>query len=271
MERPVRALIFDVDGTLAETEEVHRRAFNLAFDQAGLGWYWDRTLYEKLLAVCGGMARLVHYLDLVMAGLKPAERAAMVERLAGVHAEKARLYAQMIDQRMVRLRPGIERLFEEAWSHGLEIVLATTSSPENAEALILANLELDGLERVRAIVGGGAIGRRKPAPDVYLAALAAAGVAARNALVFEDSANGLKAATAAGIRTIVTPSSYSRGGDFSGAFAVLSHLGDFFEAYEHVAGAGDGETMVTVPALQRWVRDDDDLRSLLTLGGRPVY
>lgn len=271
MRDPVEALIFDVDGTLAETEEVHRLAFNVAFEEAGLGWVWDRSLYARLLAVPGGMPRLVHYLDGLEPALAPDARSTWLDRLEGIHERKVALYAQMVDRRAVRLRPGVERLFEEAWSRGIRIVLATCSSIGNAEALIIANLEIAGLERLTAMVGGEGTVRRKPAPDVYLSALAAAGVPARNAIVFEDSANGLRAATAAGIRTIVTPSTYTRGGDFSGAFAVLSHLGDLFDAYEHIAGAGDGETLVTVPALQRWVRDDDDLRSLLTLDGRPVY
>ena len=263
---PIRALIFDVDGTLAETEEVHRAAFNRAFAEAGLGWHWDQTLYARLLKVPGGLPRLLSYLDTVEPGASAVRRGEM----AAVHEAKAALYARMVDERLVQLRPGVERLIDEAHSRGLEIVLATTSSRSNAEALILATLQIEGLEKIRAIVGGDEVAL-KPEPDIYLKALEVLGLSARQCLVFEDSQSGLSAATAAGLRTIVTPSTYQRGADFSGALAVLSHLGDQFEAYEHIAGAGEGESLVSVPALQRWVADDDDMLGLLTIGGRPVF
>lgn len=266
MKAPVRALIFDVDGTMAETEEVHRAAFNRVFAEAGLDWTWDQALYARLLKVPGGLARLHHYLDMV----EPDAPAARRDALCALHDAKVALYAHMIDERLARLRPGVERLIEEASSRGLQVVLATTSSVSNAEALVLANLGIEGLGKIRGIVGGEDVAR-KPAPDVYLKALDLLGYPARHCLVIEDGTNGLAAATAAGIRTIVTPSTYTRGADFSGALAVLSHLGDQFEPYEHLAGAGEGESMVSVQALQRWVDDDDDMLGLLTIDGRPVY
>ncbi|WP_053239608.1 HAD-IA family hydrolase [Pleomorphomonas koreensis] len=266
---PVKALIFDVDGTLAETEEVHRLAFNRAFADAGLPWVWEPDFYGELLAVHGGRARLEHFIEHYAPPMAEEGR----RKVAELHAAKTRLFAKLVDRRLARPRPGIERLFDDARSQGLAVVLATTSSVENAEALILANFGLDGLEKITAIVGGAGTVAPKPAPDVYLAALDRLGLSARAAIVFEDNGPGLAAATAAGIRTIVTPSRYAGGDDFSTAFAVLSHLGDTFEPYQHIAGVGDegGTDMVTVAALQRWVDDDDDMLGLLTIGGKPVY
>jgi HAD superfamily hydrolase (TIGR01509 family) len=264
---PLRALIFDVDGTLAETEEVHRAAFNQAFRDAGLPWVWPRELYARLLGVPGGFARLERFAD----GLDPPASAELRRRLVAIHDAKVALYAHMIDERQARLRPGVERLIEEAHSRGLAVVLATTSSVGNAEALVLANLGLEGLAKIRAIVGGDHLVARKPAPDVYLEALRVLDLPPRQCLVIEDSTNGLAAAGAAGIRAVITPSTYTRGGDFTGALAVLSHLGDQFEPYEHLGGAGDGDGLVSVAALQRWVADDDDILSLLTVEGRSVY
>lgn len=269
MATPVKALIFDVDGTLAETEEVHRLAFNRAFADAGLPWVWEAEFYAELLRIHGGRARLDHFIDSYAPPMADKGRALADE----LHAAKTRLFAKLVDRRLARPRPGVERLIEEARSRGLAVVLATTSSVENAEALILANFGIDGLEKITAIVGGVDVVAAKPAPDVYLLALERLGLAARNCVVFEDNGPGLAAATAAGIRTIVTPSRYAADDNFDTAFAVLSHLGDPFDAYQHIAGVGDeeGADMVTVAALQRWVADDDDILGLLTIGGRSVY
>jgi HAD superfamily hydrolase (TIGR01509 family) len=263
----LRALIFDVDGTMAETEDVHREAFNAAFDDFHLGIHWDQALYRDLLSVSGGRERILHYVRVVA----PRHRDAVEARISEIHVRKSEIYARMIDDRRARLRPGVESLIDEAASRGLAIGLVTTTSIANAEALVIANLELAGLEKIDAIVGGDAIERRKPAPDIYLAALAALKVPASRAVAFEDSANGLASAMAAGIRTVVTPSVYTRGQDFYGALAQLSDLGDPFDPYEHFAGAGENDRTVTVSALQRWIDDDDDMRSLLTVGGKPVF
>jgi HAD superfamily hydrolase (TIGR01509 family) len=267
MSGTLKALIFDVDGTLAETEDVHREAFNDAFKAFGLPFAWDRALYRELLGVSGGRERILHHVRTTA----PDRLAGVEAALPRIHARKSEIYARMIDDRRARLRPGVERLFEEAASRGLKIALVTTTSIANAEALVIANLELAGLEMIDAIVGGDAITNRKPAPDIYRAALDRLKVPAARCIAFEDSANGLHAALSAGLRTVVTPSVYTRGQDFSGALAHLTDLGDPFEPYEHVAGAGESDRMVTVPVLQRWLDDDDDMRSLLTVSGRPVF
>ena len=265
--RGLRALIFDVDGTISETEEVHRAAFNVAFKQMGLPWVWDQDTYRELMTVSGGRERIRHYAE-----TRDPERVADIDAMMpDLHARKTALYAKMVDDRQARLRPGVERLLEEANSQGLKLALVTTTSIANAEALVIANLEVSGLENFDAIVGGDQVSRRKPDPEIYELALSRLGVHPRNCIAFEDTENGLRAATAAGLRTIVTPSFYTQGQDFTGAFALLSHLGDAFEPYEHYAGAGENDRMVSIPALRRWMDDDDDLRSLLTIGGRSVY
>lgn len=263
----LKALIFDVDGTLAETEEVHRQAFNAAFKAFDLPWSWDQELYRMLLQVSGGKERIQYFLD----SFSPADGARGRGLLSEVHHRKSQIYAKMIDDRRARLRPGVERLIEEANSRGLRLALVTSSSIANAEALIIANLEVAGLDLFECIVGGETVPNRKPAPDIYQMALDRLKLPARACVAFEDSRNGLLSAMAAGLRTVVTPSTYTAGGDFTGAFALVSHLGDAFEPYEHLAGAGERDRMVTVAALRRWIDDDDDMRSLLTIGGRSVY
>jgi HAD superfamily hydrolase (TIGR01509 family) len=265
--RGLKALIFDVDGTIADTEEVHRQAFNTAFKAFGLPWVWDQGFYRQLLLVSGGKERIQYYLDT----FEPEGAATGRAKLDEIHARKSALYSKMIDDRRARLRPGVERLVEEATSRGLKLALVTTSSIANAEAVIIANMEVAGLDLFDCIVGGEAVVNKKPAPDIYLMALDRLKLQPRNCIAIEDSPNGLKSALAAGLRTVVTPSTFTQGADFTGAFSLISHLGDPFEPYEHFAGAGENDRMVTVAALQRWIDDDDDMRSLLTIGGRSIY
>ena len=228
---------------------------------------WDQDLYRTLLHVSGGKERIIAFLD----ESAPAEGETARGLLGEIHQRKSQIYARMIDDRRARLRPGVERLIEEANSRGLRLALVTSSSIANAEALIIANLEVAGLDLFDCIVGGDAVANRKPAPDIYRMALDRLQLPARACVAFEDSRNGLLAATAAGLRAVVTPSTFTAGDDFTGAFALISHLGDAFEPYEHLAGAGDADRMVTVSALRRWIDDDDDMRSLLTIGGRSIF
>jgi HAD superfamily hydrolase (TIGR01509 family) len=213
------AFIFDVDGTLAETEELHREAFNAAFAGAGLDWTWARPRYEALLAVSGGKERLRHFLRLEGIELSDTER-----RIAELHAEKTAIYADLVGRGRLVLRPGVDDLIRAAEAAGIRLAVATTTTLSNVEAL----LEAAGIDprRFEAMVCGDAVARKKPAPDVYLAVLQALGVPAAACLAFEDSWNGLAAAKAAGLRCVVTPALYTEREDFSAADLVLPDLRD---------------------------------------------
>ena len=212
-----RALIFDVDGTLAETEELHRAAFNAAFADAGLDWVWDVPLYGVLLRTTGGKERLRAFATL--RGLAVDD--ALVSRL---HAAKNVRYAALMRGGACALRPGVARLIRDAGKRGLRLAIATTTSRANVDVLLEATA-LTGLFEV--IVAGDEVARKKPAPDVYLRVLDLLGLAAEDCLAFEDSRNGLLAACDAGLATVVTPGIYTMGEDFAGAREVLADLSEF--------------------------------------------
>ncbi|MBV1706941.1 MAG: HAD-IA family hydrolase [Hyphomicrobiales bacterium] len=214
------ALIFDVDGTLAETEEVHRAAFNAAFTDAGLAWRWDVPLYGALLKVTGGKERLRHYAALQ--GEHPDD--GLVQAL---HAAKNRHYGVMMREGGAHLRPGVADLVATAKASGYRLAIATTTSRVNVEVLIDATWGRPGRGLFAAIIAGEDVPRKKPAPDAYLQALAALHLPASACLAFEDSCNGLQAARAAGLATIVTPGLYTAGEDFAGATAILPDLSGF--------------------------------------------
>lgn len=218
---PVRALIFDVDGTLAETEEIHRVAFNKAFAEAGLGWIWTEELYAGLLNVTGGKERIAAYADQI--GSQPFD-------IPALHRRKTDIYNERIRSGDIALRPGVERLIRTAREHGLPLGIATTTSRPNVISLIAATLGEDAVTWFASIRTGEDVARKKPDPAVFNLVLADLGLAAADCLAIEDSANGLRAAFAAGIPTIVTPSFYTQAENFSAALQVLKDLGECGDA-----------------------------------------
>ncbi|KPG02208.1 haloacid dehalogenase [Rhodopseudomonas sp. AAP120] len=241
-----KALIFDVDGTLAETEELHRQAFNETFAAELLPWHWDKSAYRRLLDVAGGKERIAHFLT---SGPDGAERA--VGRIAELHAAKTRRYTALAAVG-APLRPGVARLIRDARRAGVRLAIATTTSLPNVEALLGAALGADALALFDVVGAGDVVPAKKPAPDIYNYVLDRLALPAAACVAFEDSTNGLKAALGAGLATIVTPGIYTEGDDFPGAFAVLSDLGEPDAPYRHLAGAGGGEALVTLDALGRW-------------------
>lgn len=216
----LQAILFDVDGTLAETErDGHRPAFNRAFAEAGLGWHWDEVLYGKLLAVTGGKERIRHFAERHAPSIAArADFPALVQRL---HAAKTRHYVAIVEAGALPLRPGIGKLIAAARQAGIRLAIATTTSPENVDALLRASLSPESAGWFEVIGAGDVVPAKKPAPDIYRWVLERLGLPAAACLAIEDSANGLRAARAAGLRTVVSISEYTRHDDFCGAALVL--------------------------------------------------
>lgn len=220
----LQALIFDVDGTLADTErDGHRVAFNTAFAEHGLDWHWDEALYGELLRVSGGVERIDHYActhrcwPVADAG----ERAALLRTL---HASKTRHYVAHVASGGLALRPGVARLLRAAREEGLRLAIATTTTRDNVLALLAATLGPDSPAWFDAIGTALEVPVKKPDPAVYGWVLAQLGLSAGQAIAFEDSANGLRAARAVGLPCIVTPTAYTAAEDFTAATVVLRDL-----------------------------------------------
>ena len=216
----IRALIFDVDGTFAETEEAHRQAYNALFALENLGWVWDVDRYRELLRVTCGRERLAHYL--AEEGLTLS-----AERIAALHRMKNDVYADIVRRGGASLRPGMAEIIAEARAAGLKLAICTTSARVNIETLLDVALGPDGLALFSAIVTGEAVNAKKPAPDAYLLALARLQLPASQCLAFEDSRNGVEAAIAAGLNVVVCPSVYSAHETFPGALSVLADWSKF--------------------------------------------
>ena len=218
------ALIFDVDGTIADTEEVHRQAFNLAFGASRLDWIWDVRAYGELLKVTGGKERIASFIERLQ--LPVTERRRLNDLIPEIHRAKTRLYKELIQVGHVRPRPGVRRLMMEARDAGIRVAIATTTSPENIEPLITAGFGRQALSWFDAIAAGDIVANKKPAPDIYNVALKSLGVAPACAIAVEDSAIGVTSAKAAGLFTVATPSMWTLTQDFTAADLLLSSLGD---------------------------------------------
>ncbi|MBZ0164464.1 MAG: HAD-IA family hydrolase [Notoacmeibacter sp.] len=224
----LRGLIFDVDGTLAETEELHRAAFNQAFEEAGLGWTWRRDDYRRLLRTTGGKERIAQYAGEVG---KPGLD------IAALHRRKTAIYGERMASGRIALRPGVENLIRTAREREIALAIATTTTRANVEALFAATLGTEALDWFAAVCTANEAPVKKPDPQVYLLALQILGLGPDECLAFEDSANGLKAALAAGITTVVTPSTYTADDDFSGAALVIRDLEGLAEAQDRWTGS----------------------------------
>ncbi|MDM8546004.1 HAD family hydrolase [Candidatus Venteria ishoeyi] len=248
----LKALLFDVDGTLADTErDGHRVAFNQAFAEAGLDWHWSVEKYGDLLKVTGGKERMKLYLSEIPKAEHPAAAKTDLDGfVAGLHQAKTRHYTQLLASGKIPLRPGVLRLLKEARSAGIKLAIVTTTTPENVTALLSYSLSPESLDWFEVIAAGDIVPAKKPAPDIYTYTLEKMGLSAADCLALEDSDNGLRSSLGAGIKTLVTVNDYTQNHDFSGATLVLDQLGEADQPFKQIAGKPVDATFVDMNLLQ---------------------
>lgn len=247
-----KALLFDMDGTVAETEECHRRAFNAAFAERGLDWHWSREEYSELLRVTGGKERIRRFL----ADEQPSLLATpdVDAFICGLHRDKTRHYVEAVTGGHVELRPGVARLVDEARSAGMKTAIVSTTSRANVDAFLASVSGADVRDSFDVICCAEDAPRKKPAPDAYLWTLAQLELPATTCLAIEDSEAGVRAAGGAGVPVLVTTSLYTTGHDFAGSLAVLSDLGTPKRPFRILRGASIEPGVVDLALLRRLVQ-----------------
>jgi HAD superfamily hydrolase (TIGR01509 family) len=246
----LHALLFDVDGTLADTErDGHRVAFNRAFVEAGLDWDWTPELYGKLLAVTGGKERILHYLDHYNTTFRRPDD--LTGFVAGLHKAKTRHYTEMLAVGVIPLRPGVKRLIEEARDAGLRLAVATTTTPENVSALLEHALHPQAMSWFEVIAAGDVVPAKKPAPDIYVYAMEKLGLTPADCIAFEDSHNGIRASMGAGLKTIIAVNGYTLEDEFDGAAIVLDQWGEPDQPFQVLAGDACGHRYLDLALVKK--------------------
>lgn len=241
MNTPLKALLFDVDGTLSDTErDGHRVAFNQAFNEYNLDWNWSIDTYGELLAVTGGKERMKFFSEKY---LSPDAIPDNLDRLIPeLHQAKTRHYTELLAGGAIPLRPGVERLINEARQRGFRMAIVTTTTPENVTALLTHTLGVESIEWFEVIAAGDIVPAKKPAADIYTYAMEAMQLTADECIAFEDSENGIKSSTGANLTTIITINDYTKDHDFSEACIVLDQMGEPGQAFSVITGNAEGAT-----------------------------
>lgn len=213
------ALIFDVDGTVAETEDLHRRAFNLALARHGVDIAWDPREYRRLLQIHGGKERLQR-------SLAEHETPRSRDEIAAIHTTKTAIYESMLGAEGAPWRPGVARLMGEALRRGLRLAIATTTTAANLEPLFAPVIGRDWRRCFSAVLAGDMVAHKKPAPDIYRECVTRLGTRPQACIAFEDSGAGVASAREAGCYVVATRSEWLAGDYLGGAHLQVPHLGD---------------------------------------------
>lgn len=245
----LQALIFDVDGTLADTErDGHRIAFNMAFADAGLNWNWTVEIYEDLLTVTGGKERMKFFLDKYTPEFN--EPNDLDSYIADMHKAKTAHYTELLAKGAIPLRPGVERILNEARQGGYRLAIATTTTPANVEALLTHTLGEESMEWFEVIAAGDIVPAKKPAPDIYDWALEKMNLNAEDCIAFEDSRNGVLSSLGANLKTIITINDYTKDHDFTGATIVLDQYGEPNAGFRVIEGDTHGFDYVNMEMIK---------------------
>jgi HAD superfamily hydrolase (TIGR01509 family) len=248
----LEGIIFDVDGTIADTEDIHRQAFNKAFSEYNLNWHWSREKYYELLFISGGKERIRKYLT--------ENNTINIDNsfIKELHKCKSEYYRSMLISADIKLRPGIKRLITEAKNLNIKLGIATNSSGANLTTLIKKNLGTQPEQLFNTIATSDIVLEKKPSPEIYHHALLNLNLSAKNCVVIEDTTNGNISALTAGLRTIITTHAYTKDNDFNGASLVINNLGEPDSAFNVNKNFDCKNTYVNVELLNKIVTSKND-------------
>ncbi len=249
----LKALLFDVDGTLAESEDIHREAFNAAFREFGVSWHWDRAIYREILSVGGGRERIRHYIE--RSAPEACQRPDFYSYVDAMYNAKSRAYAEMLAESGVWVRPGVWRILNECRDAGIRLAICSAASERSLRQVFENGLGMDVFDWFEVVGHGDLVSARKPAPDIYQWVLKEMMLPPQACLAIEDSPQGLRSSLAAGVAAVVSVSKYFEGEDFSGAVAVVSDLGEPGLPFTILSGDAQGRGYIDLDLLRIWHAD----------------
>ena len=241
------AVFFDVDGTIAETEDYHRKSFNESFKEFNLDWFWDEAIYKELINIGGGKERIMFHIKKAwpeMLGYKN-----LSNYIDSIHKIKNEIYEDYINESVIRPRPGILRLINELKENNIKIALVSSTSEINLFNLLEKGLKIDTKKTFDLIAHGDCTKLKKPSPEIYEWALQKIQLPPEACISIEDSPKGLESSNGANIKTIITPSKLTQGENFKDASLIVSDLGEPDAPFKKLSGTAHGFKYVCLELL----------------------
>ena len=245
----LNAILFDVGGTIAESEEIHRVSFNEAFKEFGLNWYWDEAIYRELVFIGGGKERIKHYIT--RAWPEMLKQKNLTKYIESVHKIKGQIYEEFLNDSQLKARPGIIRLLKELKNEKIRLAIVSDTTEENLINLFKKGLGINPIEWFEILAHGGCTIQKKPSPDIYLWTLERLKLPPESCLAIEDAPRGVDSAIDAGLKVLVTPSIYTLEENFEKSSLLLSHLGEPEEPFNIIKGDAFGHSFVDFSLLKK--------------------
>ena len=245
----LNAILFDVGGTIAESEEIHRVSFNEAFKEFGLNWYWDEAIYRELVFIGGGKERIKHYIT--RAWPEMLKQKNLTKYIESVHKIKGQIYEEFLNDSKLQARPGIIRLLKELKNEEIRLAIVSDTTEENLINLFKKGLGINPIEWFEILAHGGCTIQKKPSPDIYLWTLERLKLPPESCLAIEDAPRGVDSAIDAGLKVLVTPSIYTLEEKFEKSSLLLSHLGEPEEPFNVIKGDAFGHSFVDLDLLKK--------------------
>ena len=243
------AVLFDVDGTIAETEEFHRKSFNEAFKEFNLDWFWDEAIYSELINVGGGKERIMHHIKRAWPEMLNYKN--LSKYVDSIHKTKNEIYEDYLLESNLKTRPGVIRLINELKKKSIKIALVSSTSEINLINLFEKGLKIDYKKIFDVVAHGDSTRSKKPSPEIYEWTLEKLRLPPQGCIAIEDSPRGLEASRAANISTVVTPSLLTNREDFKGAALIISHLGEPDNPFQVISGEDFGLKYVNTKLLEK--------------------
>ena len=247
------AVLFDVGGTIAESEEIHRKSFNEAFIEYGLTWFWDEAIYRELVFVGGGKERIKHYIN--RAWPEMLEQKNLTSFIEALHKVKSQIYEEYLNDFEIKARPGIIRVLKELKKEKIRLAIVSDTTEENLKNLFKKGLNINPLEWFEVIAHGGCTSQKKPSPEIYLWALEKLKLHPNSCLAMEDAPRGVQSAISAGLNVIVTPSTYTKNEKFKNVNLILSNLGEPSKPFEIIKGDTYKHSYVSFEMLEKFHKE----------------
>ncbi len=243
------AVLFDVDGTIAETEEFHRRSFNEAFREFNLDWFWDEAIYKELINIGGGKERIIYHIKRAWPEMLNFKN--LTKYIDSIHKIKNEIFEDYMEDQNITPRPGVLRLIKELKKEKIRIALVSSSSKTNVFNLFQKALKINPEDEFDFIAHGDITKNKKPSPEIYEWTLEKLRLPPQACIAIEDSPRGMESALRANINVLITPSIYTADEKFKNAKLVISNLGEKDDPFKKICGEDYGFSYVNPELLRK--------------------